>query len=137
MARALGCRVIAFKRTPEKETECVDLDTLCRESDIISVHLPLNETTNGIISAERIALMKKQVIFVNLARGAVTDEKALADALSNNRIGGLGVDVYSREPFGEDHPFYPMDTPPSPHLRHIHICYCPERTHLRSFCMFQ
>ena len=108
VARALGCRVIAFKRTPEKGTECVDLDTLCRESDIISVHLPLNESTKRIISAERIALMKKQVLFVNVARGAVTDEKALADSLSNNRIGGLGVDVYSREPFGEDHPFYPI-----------------------------
>ena len=105
-AAALGCRIIAYKRTPESGVECVDLDTLCRESDILSVHLPLNDTTRGIFSRDKIALMKKDALFINVARGAVADEAALADALKEGRIGGLGVDVYSAEPFPETHPFY-------------------------------
>ena len=105
-ARALGCRVIAFKKKPVSDVNCVDLDTLCRESDIISVHLPLNDDTRGIFSREKIALMKPNALFINVARGAVTDEPALAEAVRNKQLGGLGVDVYSLEPFPENHPFY-------------------------------
>ena len=105
-ARALGCRVIAFKKKPVSDVNCVDLDTLCRESNIISVHLPLNDDTRGIFSREKIALMKPNALFINVARGAVTDEPALAEAVRNKQLGGLGVDVYSLEPFPENHPFY-------------------------------
>lgn len=105
VARALGCRVIAYKRSPVEDVECVDIDTLCRESDIISVHTPLNDGTRGLISRERIAMMKSDAILINVARGAVTDEGALADAILEGRLGGLGVDVYSKEPFPIDHPF--------------------------------
>ena len=105
VAEALGCKVIVYKRTPTEEKECVDIDTLCRESDIISIHTPLNDGTRGLISRERIALMKDGVILVNVARGAVVDERAVADAVLEGKIGGLGVDVYSKEPFGEDHPY--------------------------------
>lgn len=105
VANALGCRVIAYKRTPCDEVECVDIDTLCKESDIISVHTPLNDGTRGLISRERIAMMKNDAILINVARGAVADEAALADAILEGRLGGLGVDVYSKEPFGADHPF--------------------------------
>lgn len=105
VAEALGCRVIVYKRTPVEDAECVDIERLCRESDIISVHTPLNDGTRGLISRERIAMMKKDAIFINVARGAVTDEEALADAILEGRLGGLGVDVYSKEPFPEDHPF--------------------------------
>ena len=105
VAEALGCKVIVYKRTPTEEKECVDIDTLCRESDIISVHTPLNDGTRGLISRERIALMKDGVILVNVARGAVVDERAVADAVLEGKIGGLGVDVYSKEPFGEYHPY--------------------------------
>ena len=105
-ATALGCRIIAFKRTPEANAECVDLDTLCRESDILSVHLPLTDETRGLFSREKIAMMKPDALFINMARGAVTDEQALADALKEGRIGGLGIDVYSIEPFPENHPFF-------------------------------
>lgn len=108
VARALGCRVIAYKQTPVPDIDCVDLPALCRESDIISVHLPLNDATRGIFSREMIALMKPDALFINVARGAVADEQALADALAGNRLGGLGIDVYTREPFPEDHPFYPL-----------------------------
>lgn len=104
VAKALGCRVIVYKRTPIKEEECVDIDVLCRESDIITVHTPLNDGTRGLISRERIAGMKKDAILVNVARGAVCDEAAVADAVLNGHLGGVGIDVYSKEPFGEDHP---------------------------------
>ena len=104
VAKAMGCRVIVYKRTPIEGEECVDIDTLCRESDIISVHTPLNDGTRGLISRERIASMKDGAILVNVARGAVCDEEALADAILQNKLGGVGIDVYSKEPFGEDHP---------------------------------
>ena len=110
VARAMGCRVIAYKRTPVPDVGCVDLPTLCRESDIISVHLPFSDSTRGLFSREMISLMKSDALFVNVARGAVADEQALADALSENRLGGLGIDVYTREPFPEDHPFYALRT---------------------------
>ncbi len=105
IARALGCRVIVYKRTPDLGVECVDIDTLCKESDIISVHTPLNDGTRTLISRERIALMKSDAIFVNVARGLVADEEALADAIAENRLGGIGIDVYSKEPFPNDHAY--------------------------------
>ena len=104
VAKALGCKVIVYKRTPIEDEECVDIDTLCKESDIISVHTPLNDGTRGLISRERIAMMKNDAILVNVARGAVCDEEALADAILENKLGGVGIDVYSKEPFGNDHP---------------------------------
>ena len=104
-AEALGCKVIANKRTPVQEYNCTDIDTLCKESDIISIHTPLNEGTRNLINKERIALMKKDAIVINVARGAVTDEEALAEAIIYKKLGGIGIDVYSTEPFPEEHPF--------------------------------
>ena len=106
VATALGARVIANKRTPVGDYECVDIDTLCRESDIITIHCPLNDESRGIINSERIALMKKDVVIVNEARGAVVNERDIAEAIKKGTIGAFGSDVYSTEPFGEDHPFY-------------------------------
>lgn len=105
IAEAFGCRVLVCRRKPDDVYETVDLNTLCAQSDIISVHVPLTDETRGMIGKEQIGLMKESVIVVNVARGAVTDEAALAEAVKTGRIGGLGVDVYSAEPFGEDHPF--------------------------------
>lgn len=104
VACAMGCNVIAHKRTLDKNYNCVDIDTLCKTADIITVHTPLNEGTRNIISAERIAKMKKGAIVVNVARGAVCDESALADAAEKGDI-LLGVDVYTKEPFDKDHPY--------------------------------
>lgn len=106
IAEAMGCRVLAYKRTPVEGVKCVDLETVCRESDILSIHLPLNDATRGILDASHIAMLKPDAIVINVARGAVTDEAALAEVLESGRIGGLGVDVYSTEPFPMDHPFY-------------------------------
>jgi len=105
VAEALGCRVIVNQRRPHPKYITVDIDTLCRESDIISVHTPLTPDTDNLISKERIALMKPDAVFINVARGAVADERALADAIIHKRIGAIGVDVYSVEPFPENSPY--------------------------------
>lgn len=115
VAEAFGCRVIASRRSGGASVEEV-----CREADIITIHTPLNDSTRGLISREMIALMKKDVIIANAARGAVTDERAIADAVKEGRIGAFGSDVFSVEPFGEDHPFYEIKDLPNvcltPHM---------------------
>ncbi len=120
IAEAFGCRVIVCRRQTDPEYPTVDIDTLCRESDIITVHTPLNDQTRGLISRERIEMMKPGVIFVNVARGAVTDEAALADAVRNGHIGGLGVDVYTEEPLPLSNPLYAVRDLPgvclTPHM---------------------
>ena len=105
LARAFGCRVLMHRRKTEGEFEQADLERLCRESDIISVHVPLTEQTRGMIGRDEIARMKDGVLFINVARGAVCDEQALADAVKRGKIGALGVDVFSAEPFPADHPY--------------------------------
>ena len=103
IAKALGCNVIYTRKTPDNNT--VDIDTLCRKADIITIHTPLNPETKHLINEKRINLMKKDVIIVNVARGAVTDEEAVANAIKTGRVGGFATDVYSVEPFGDNHPF--------------------------------
>ena len=105
VAEALGCRILVYKRTPVENAECVNFDTVCQKSDILSLHVPLNEQTRNLLDKEHVAMLKKNAVVVNVARGAVTDEEALANAILQENIGGLGVDVYSKEPFGADHPF--------------------------------
>ncbi len=107
VADALGCRVIVNRRNPmaSSERECVTLDDICRRSDILSIHTPLNESTRNLLDREHIAMLRKDAIVINVARGAVTDEHALAEALEQGNLGGIGVDVYTQEPFSVDHPF--------------------------------
>ncbi len=102
---AMGCEVVVCKRTKHELYPTVDIDTLAKTSDIISVHLPLNESTRNLINRDRIFSMKSTAIFINSARGAVADEEALCDAIESGAIGGIGIDVYSTEPFGENHPY--------------------------------
>jgi len=120
VAAALGCRVLVNKRTPVDGWNCVDFDTICRESDILSIHVPLNDETRGMLDANHIAMMKKNAIVINVARGAVTDESALADAVKKGNLGGIGVDVYSLEPMPESHPFQAIKSLPNvlltPHM---------------------
>lgn len=105
IAEVFGCNVMVCRRKNEGRFPVVDIDTLCEKADIISLHIPLSDETRNIINAERIGKMKKTAIVINTARGAVTDEKALAKAIKENKIGGLGVDVYSIEPFDKNHPY--------------------------------
>ena len=120
IASVLGCRVICWRAHPQPGDPYVTLEELCRESDILSVHLPLKDDTRGLFSRERIALMKRDCLFINVARGAVADENALTEALTGGRLGGLGIDVYSAEPFPETHPFYALrereDVCMTPHM---------------------
>ena len=105
LAEAFGCKVLMCRRKTDSRWENADVDTLCERSDIISVHVPLTEETRGMIGPAQIGRMKKNAIFINVARGLVADEEALAKAIEEDRIGGLGVDVFSAEPFGADHPY--------------------------------
>ena len=110
VARALGADVIAYKRTPVDDVECVSLEELCRRSDVISVHCPLTDGTRGMINRERISIMKDGVVLVNEARGAVLNESDVTDAVLSGKIGGFGCDVYSNEPFDEEHPYNKIKT---------------------------
>ncbi len=120
IAKALGCELIVCKRNYEDGYRCVDIDTLCREADIITVHTPLNDTTKNLINKERIKMMKEDVVLVNESRGAVMDEQAVADAIISGEIGSFGCDVYSVEPFDKSHPFYEIKDSPNvcltPHM---------------------
>ena len=82
----------------------VDLDTLYAQSDIISVHAPLNEYTEGLIKKEAFSKMKKTCIFLNLGRGAIVVEKDLAHALETGEIAAAGLDVLTQEPMSPDNP---------------------------------
>ena len=105
VARAMGCNVLAYKRTPVDEFCCIDIDTLCKQSDIITIHTPLTPETYHLINEDRLSMMKKDAILINVARGDVMDESAVSKAILDNKIGGLGVDVYSTEPMQKDSPY--------------------------------
>lgn len=101
--QAFGAKVIAFSRTrrPEAEAmgiEYVDLDALLRQSDIVSLHVPSNASTKGMIGRAQIDRMKPNALLINCARGPIVDSAALADALNEGRIAGAGVDVFDCEP---------------------------------------
>ena len=123
MAQAFGMRVIAYTpsrcKTPgslnspchrelfgamQQEVLFVDLDTVLSESDIVSLHCPLTETNDKLLSRERIARMKPNAFVINTARGPLIDETALAEALNEGRIAGAGIDVLSQEPPPESNP---------------------------------
>ena len=92
----------------EHGIERTDIDTLCRESDFVSLHVPLLPATRHIVSRERIATMKPSAILVNTARGGLVDESALLEALMAGRLYGAGLDVFATEP-PEDKRWYTLD----------------------------
>ncbi|AJA49929.1 glycerate dehydrogenase [Clostridium pasteurianum DSM 525 = ATCC 6013] len=103
IASAFGCEVLAYSRTQrtdavEKGVKYVDLDTLLKESDIVSLHVPLNESTKNLIDEKKINLLKSSAILINTARGPVVDNTALAKALNEGKIAGAGIDVFENEP---------------------------------------
>lgn len=110
LLKAFGCRVIAWSRTHKPEVmnlgvAYVTLEGLMRDSDIISLHVPLNGETKHLISKEMLALCKPSAILINTARGNVVDMDALAESLRDGRIAGAGIDVYEKEPpLPHDHP---------------------------------
>ena len=87
----------------------VDFDELIHESDIVSLHVPLNRRTRGLISDRELAMMKPTAYVINACRGPVVDEMALYDALKSNQIAGAGLDVLEVEPTPEDNPLFDLD----------------------------
>lgn len=107
IAKAFGCRVIYYSTSgthDEEEYERVDLDTLLKTSDVVSVHAPLNGDTRGLMDAEAFGKMKKTAIFINVGRGPIVVEQALADALNQGEIMAAGLDVLCEEPMTEANP---------------------------------
>ena len=96
-----GVKLLVFDphQKPCPECEFVTLEELLRRSDIVTLHAALVEETRGIMSRERIGMMKKSAILINTARGALVDEDALYDALKSGNIAGAGIDVYPQEPY--------------------------------------
>jgi D-3-phosphoglycerate dehydrogenase len=106
IAKGSGMRVIAWNRTPKSATgiEFVSLDALLAQSDVISLHLLLNDETRGFVSRGHIAKMKPGVLFINTARAAIVDEAAMIEALQSGHIRHAGLDVFNTEPLPSDHP---------------------------------
>jgi D-3-phosphoglycerate dehydrogenase len=106
IALGSGMRVLAWNRSPKKypSVEFVDLDTLLAQSHVVSLHLLLNDETKGFLSQARIAAMRRGVILVNTARGALVDEAAMIEALKSGHIRHAGLDVFTVEPLPVDHP---------------------------------
>ena len=120
VAAAFGCEVITFQRRPSALYPTVSLEELLSRSDVISLHCPLNDSTRGLINAERLSLMKPGAVLVNASRGPVVDEAAVAAAVLDGRLGAFGSDVFSQEPFPADHPFQAIKALPNviltPHI---------------------
>lgn len=108
IAAALGMKVLAYSRSRRQEAEAlasyVDLDTLLKESDVVSLHCPLFPETTELINAETIAKMKDSAILLNTSRGGVIHEQAVADALRAGKLRGAAMDVVSSEPMAADNP---------------------------------
>ncbi len=106
-ARAFGCKVVYYSasgNTYDTEYEKVDLDTLLKESDIISIHAPLNQYTKDLFNYENIKKMKKSAYLINVGRGPIVNDADLAKALNEGEIAGAGLDVLTTEPMPADNP---------------------------------
>src|SRR6516225_1863401 len=109
IGHGLGMKVIAYNRSPQPGAPLVPLDELLARSDVITLHLALNDATRGFLGAGHIARMKDGVVLINTARGALVDEAALMKGLRSGRIRHAGLDVFHAEPLKPDHPLAAMD----------------------------
>lgn len=112
VAQALGMKILVSTRKPRADIEGIHFTTneeIFKQSDFISLNCPLNESTRHIINKKTLAMMKPTAYLINTARGALIDEKALIDALQNNIIAGVGLDVQEVEPLDDASPLYKMD----------------------------
>ncbi|MGN1181635.1 MAG: D-2-hydroxyacid dehydrogenase [Faecalibacillus sp.] len=114
LASAFGCRVIYYStsgRNNDGVFKRVDLETLLKESDVISIHSPLTSQTKNLFDRNIISKMKKTAYLVNVGRGGIIDEVALYDALNNNEIAGAALDVFEGEPMKKDNPLLFIQDP--------------------------
>jgi D-3-phosphoglycerate dehydrogenase / 2-oxoglutarate reductase len=105
IASGSGMKVIAWNRSPKTYpgVTFTDLDTVLATSDVVSIHLLLNDATRGMITRDKIAKMKPGVVLINTARAAIVDEQAMIDALKSGQIRHAGLDVFLTEPLPADH----------------------------------
>jgi len=114
-AKAFGMKVVAFDPYIPKEiaeklgVELVDLETLLKNADFISIHAPLTSETRGMIGENELRMMKRTAYIINTARGPIIQEKALYNALKNGWIAGAGLDVYEKEPPDPDNPLFKLE----------------------------
>ena len=114
IAEAFGMKVCYFSTSGTghcKDYPCLPLEQLLAESDIVSIHAPLNAKTERLIGEKELAMMKPSAYLVNMGRGAIVDEAALAGAVDDGVIAGAGLDVFVVEPIPEDHPYMLMQHP--------------------------
>ena len=114
IAEAFGMNVCYYSTSGTghcKDYPCISLEQLLSESDIVSIHAPLNENTLNLIGERELSLMKPHAFLVNMGRGAIVVEEALAKAVDNGVIAGAGIDVFVTEPIPEDHPYLTMKHP--------------------------
>jgi glyoxylate reductase len=97
-ARGFGLRILFHQRTPLDHPEYRTLDRLLQESDVVSLHLPLNADSDRLVTAARLAQMKRGAFFVNASRGRIVDESALVAALQSGQLAGAALDVFENEP---------------------------------------
>ena len=112
IAKALDMNILVYTRTPREDADgirYVDLETMLKNSDYVSLHCPLTPQTRHIINKETLALMKPSAFLINTSRGALVDEPALIEALQNGVIAGAALDVQETEPPAEDNPLYTLD----------------------------
>ncbi len=115
IANAFGMRVLLYDPYPNEERArevggtFASLEDLLKESDVVTLHVPLVDATYHLINEERLKLMKPTAILINAARGAVVDNNALVKALQEGWIAGAGLDVYEEEPLPKDHPLTRLD----------------------------
>lgn len=123
LAEAFGMEVVYYSASGNPHSDryrCVSLEELLSESDIVSIHAPLTEKTNNLITYPRIAMMKRDGYLLNAGRGGIVNEKDLAKALDDGLIEAAAIDVFAHEPIPADHPYLTMKHPErillSPHI---------------------
>jgi phosphoglycerate dehydrogenase-like enzyme len=125
-ANAFGMKLLAWSRslTPEQAAEHgatrAEFDDLLSQSDIVTIHIPLNEGSRGLIGTREFGLMKQSALLVNTSRGPIVEESALIDAVREGRIGGAAIDVYDKEPLPAEHPLRGLrNTLLTPHTGYV------------------
>lgn len=111
VAQAFGMNVMYYStqgKAHSDKYQMLSLEELLKQSDVVTIHCPLNERTNALVGLNELKLMKRNAVLVNVARGGIVVEQDLADAIDCGIIAGAAVDVFTTEPIGQTHPYFKM-----------------------------